>query len=187
MTRFIETKKVDEYLIRIRQGEGAALDSLYSITANALYAFCFTFTHSQQDSEDALSDTYLAAVRNIDKFHGKRGLGWLYAIAKNACLTILRKKKRNVFVDFSDEATANSLRLQSASPTLSDESGILALSQSVLDENEFQIVVLHAMNGLKFKEIAALLDGKENTIRWQYNNAIKKVKIAYERREHYEE
>lgn len=183
MSRFIDSKKVDEYLIRLRQGEGAALDSLYSLTAKPLYAFCYTFTRTRQDSEDALSETYLSAVRYIDKFRGKHGFNWLYTIAKNICLNMLRKKKQNVFVDFADEETTNVLGLSSPDPDLPDESGIIALSKSILDEKEFQIVLLHAINQLKFKEIAALVDGKENTVRWQYNNAIKKVKNAYQRRE----
>ena len=184
MSRFIDSKKVDEYLIRIRQGESAALDSLYSLTAKPLYAFCYTFTRARQDSEDALSETYLSAVRYIDKFRSKNGFNWLYTIAKNICLNMLRKKKQNVFVDFADEETTNVLGLSSAAdPDLPDESGVIALSKSVLDEHEFQIVLLHALNGLKFKEIAALTDGKESTVRWQYNNAIKKVKNAYQRRE----
>ncbi len=183
MSRFIDSKKVDEYLVRLRQGEGAALDSLYALTAKPLYAFCYTFTRTQQDSEDALSETYLSAVRYVDKFRGKNGFNWLYTIAKNVCLNILRKKKRNVFVDFADEETTNLLGLSSPDPDLPDESGIIALSKSILDEKEFQILLLHAINQLKFKEIAQLIDGKESTVRWQYNNAIKKVKNAYQRRE----
>ena len=63
-----------------------------------------------------------------------------------------------------------------------DESGIIALSQSILNENEFQVVILHTVNELKFQEIAKIIGGNESTIRWQYNNAIAKVKKEYERR-----
>ena len=86
-------------------------------------------------------------------------------------------------MDFDDEETVNTLGLSSAEePTCFDESGIVALSAKELNEQEFRIVVLHAVNNLKFKEIAELTGGLESTIRWQYNNAIKKVRNAYERR-----
>ena len=35
---------------------------------------------------------------------------------------------------------------------------------------------------MKFKEIAKLVGGLETSVRWQYNNALKKIKTAYERR-----
>lgn len=178
-----EKYKVDEYLTKIRQGDSSALDPLYEETAKPLYALCYTYTHSHHDSEDALSETYLAVVRNIEKYRGKNGFNWLYTIAKNICLNMMRKNARVVSVDYDDEETVNTLGLGEANtPQIYDESGIIALSERVLNEKEFRIVILHAVNGVKFKNIAGIVGGLESTVRWQYNNAMKKVKNAYERR-----
>ncbi|MBQ9714516.1 MAG: RNA polymerase sigma factor [Clostridia bacterium] len=185
MAHLREQQKIDEYLKDLRRGDSAALSALYDATSKQLYSLCYTYMHSHQDSEDALSDTYLAVVRGIDKFKGKNGFNWMYTIAKNVCLDLIRKKKRAVMVDFDDEETVNTLRLSSDTPQAHDESGIIALSEKVLNENEFRIVVLHAINGLKFKEIAETVGGKESTVRWQYNNALQKVKEVYQRRESY--
>ena len=136
-----------------------------------------------RDSADALSDTYLAIVKNIDKYRGESGYNWIYTIAKNTCLNILRSKKKTVSVDFNDEETVNTLHLEHEdAPKTADESGIIALAKSVLNENELRVVILHAVNGIKFKEIARLTGGLESSVRWQYNNALKKVRNAYERR-----
>lgn len=176
--------QVDEYLTRIRQGDSSALDPLYEETAKPLYSLCYTYTHNRHDSEDALSETYLAVVRSIDKYRGKNGFNWLYTIAKNICLNMLRKNARIVSVDYDDEETVNTLGLgEDNSPRMYDESGIIALSERILNENEFRIVILHAVNAVKFKDIAKIVGGLESTVRWQYNNAIKKVKNAYERRD----
>ena len=43
-------------------------------------------------------------------------------------------------------------------------------------------MILHAVNDVKFKDIAKIVGGLESTVRWQYNNAMKKVRNAYERR-----
>lgn len=175
--------KVDEYLTKIRQGESSALDPLYEETARSLYSLCYTYTRNHRDSEDALSDTYLMAVRNIEKYRGKNGFNWLYTIAKNICLNMIRKHARVVSVDYNNEETVNTLGLKEENAVrIHDESGIIALSEKILNENEFRIVILHAVNDLKFKDIAKIIGGLESTVRWQYNNAIKKVKNAYERR-----
>lgn len=182
MASFIEKRKVDEYLKRIKQGESSALADLYELTAKKLYSLCYTYMHNHHDSEDALSETYLAIVRNLEKYKGKSGYNWIYTIAKNICLNMLLKNSRAESVDFEDEETVNSLPvLYSDEIKIYDESGIIAFSEKLLGENEFRIVIMHAVNEMRFAEIAQIIGGLESTVRWQYNNAIKKIKNAYER------
>ena len=182
MARIIELNRTDEYLSKIRQGDSSALEPLYEETSKPLYSLCYTYMHNQHDSEEALSETYLTAVKNMEKYRGSKGFNWLYTIAKNICLNMLRKKARYVPTDFNDEESVNVLGLSADSAPIYDESGIVSLSEKVLSEKEFRILVLHAVNELKFKEIAGIVGSIESTVRWQYNNAIKKVKAEYERR-----
>ena len=183
MAQFIDKRKVDEYLERLRQGDSSALDLLYDATSKPLYSICYTYLHDPHDSADALSETFLAIIKNIDKFKGSGGTNWLYTIAKNISLNILRDKKKTVSVDFNDEETQNTLHLDSESPPdIPEESEIVTVAKKVLNEKEFRVVMLHAVNGLKFKEIADITGGLETSVRWQYNNALKKIKSAYERR-----
>ena len=183
MSQFIEEKKVDEYLESLRQGESSALDWLYELTSKQLYNVCFTYLHDPHDSADALSETYLAIVKNINKYRGESGYNWVYTIAKNICLNMLREKKKTLSVDFNDEETVNVLHLENEdAPKVFDESGIVGIAKSVLNEKEFRVVILHAVNGVKFKEIAKLTGGLESSVRWTYNNALKKIKNAYEGR-----
>ncbi len=183
MSTFIEEKRVDEYLVSLRQGESSALDGLYELTSKQIYAICFSYLHDPHDSADALSETYLAVVKNISKFRGDSGYNWLYTIAKNISLNMIRQKKKTVSVDFNDEETVNVLHLDHEdAPRVSDESGVVAIAKRVLNEKEFRVVILHAINGIKFKEIARLTGGLESSVRWTYNNALKKIRSAYEGR-----
>ena len=183
MARFIDEKKVDEYLEQLRQGDSSALDWLYEATSKPLYSICYTYLHDPHYSADALSETYLAIVKNIAKFKGSGSANWLYTIAKNISLNILREKKKTISVDFCDEETQNTLHLESeAPPEVSEESEVITIAKKVLNEKEFRTVILHAVNGLKFKEIAEITGGLETSVRWQYNNALKKIKKEYERR-----
>ena len=96
---------------------------------------------------------------------------------------MLRDKKKTVSVDFNDEETVNVLHLEHEdAPKAFDESGVVGIAKRVLNEKEFRVVILHAVNGLKFKDIANITGGLESSVRWQYNNALKKIKNAYEGR-----
>jgi RNA polymerase sigma-70 factor (ECF subfamily) len=179
-----ERYKVDKYLAMMQNGDSSAMEALYEATAKPLYTLCYTYMRNHHDSEDALSETYLSVVRNIEKYRGRNGFNWLYTIAKNICLNMIRKNGRTVAVDYNDEEALSVLGLSGNETIhLEDESGIIELSEKVLNENEFRIVILHAVNDMKFKDIARIVAGLESTVRWQYNNAIKKVKNAYERRQ----
>ena len=183
MSTFIEEKRVDDYLVSLRQGDSSALDCLYELTSKQIYAVCFSYLHDPHDSADALSDTYFSIVKNIEKYRGESGYNWIYTIAKNISLNMIREKKKTVSVDFNDEETVNVLNLEHEdAPRVFDESGIVAIAKQTLNEKEFRIVILHAVNGIKFKEIARLTGGLESSVRWTYNNALKKIKNAYEGR-----
>lgn len=183
MVQTSQKELIDRYLLSLGQGDNSALDSLYDLTSKQLYALCYTYFNNRADSEDALSDTYLTVMKHIGKFRGTGGYNWMYTMAKNVCLNKLRKESRVLSVDFDDEETINTLNLErTEQPRFNDESGISTLAKKVLSEREFRILVLHAVSEYKFKDIASIVGGLESTVRWQYNNACKKVRTAYERR-----
>ena len=190
MSQWANNKEIDKYIIDLSRGDNNALSKLYDCTYKPLYALCYTFFGNKEDSEEALHNSYLMIKRKSAYFNGTKGFSWIYTITKNICLNTIKKNKRTLSVDFQDEKTVNFLadNLQFvAEPCCEDESGVIALSKKVLKEYEFKILILHGVYKLKFKEIA-LLSGKcETTVRWQYNNALRKVKKEYERRDFYEE
>ncbi len=169
---------VNLYLTRLKGGDTSALALLYDCTHKALYSLCYTYFKNREDSEDALVETYIKIQQNVNSFNGRSGFAWSYTIAKNICLNQLKKNAREVFVDFYDEQNANltgHTNMSSVEESF-ENSDIVLLSKKILSEDEFRVVVLHAVNGEKFKTIAKLLELKESTVRWQYNNALKKIR-----------
>jgi RNA polymerase sigma-70 factor (ECF subfamily) len=173
--------QINQYLIRLGQGDLSALGSVYELTSSSLYALCFSYLRNKFDSEEALTETYIAAKRHIEKFDGKNGYNWLYTIAKNICLNMIKKRKNEQLTDFQDEAAAKCEKFSYEMPQVGD-SEIVTIAKSVLNDRELRILLLHAVGGCRFKEIAAMEGGLETTVRWQYNNALKKIRSAYEGR-----
>ena len=171
---------VSMQLVKIQNGDINALSELYDITSRHVYAVCFSYLKNRSDADDATSETYLKAVSNINKFRGRGGFNWLYTIAKNTSLNIIKKRGREIPTDFADEKNVNAMGAScDFGIVLDDESGIVALAQRVLGDAEFRIVILHAVCGLGFQEIAKSDGGIEATVRWRYNNALKKIRKAY--------
>src|SRR6202012_4951966 len=91
----IYTGVTPDLISRARAGDDKAFQELTQRHRQELMAHCYRMLGSLQDAEDALQNTLLAAWRGLDRFEGRASMRtWLYRIATNECLGILRASKR---------------------------------------------------------------------------------------------
>lgn len=75
-------------------GDSRAFEALVTESRTMVWAVCLRITGNTYDAEDALQDTLLAAWRSIGKFRRECSFGtWIYRIAANAALGIIRSRQ----------------------------------------------------------------------------------------------
>jgi RNA polymerase sigma-70 factor (TIGR02960 family) len=85
----------DELLQRARAGDREAFAELVDPHRRELQVHCYRMLGSLQDAEDALQETLLSAWVGLAGFEGRASVRtWLYRIATNRCLNVLRSSAR---------------------------------------------------------------------------------------------
>ncbi|MEY9212301.1 sigma-70 family RNA polymerase sigma factor [Thermobifida halotolerans] len=87
----------------------AALEDWAARYRGELTGYCYRMLGSAFEAEDAVQETLLRAWRALDRFDGQRAAprSWLYTIATNVCLDLLRgRRRRALAVDLGPAASA---------------------------------------------------------------------------------
>ena len=85
----------DERLVdALRGGSEAAFEVIYTRHHRGVLSFCRHMLGSVEEAEDAVQHTFLAAYRDLLRSDKPIHLRpWLYAIARNRCLSVLRARR----------------------------------------------------------------------------------------------
>ncbi len=166
--------KSDETIIEeYRDGDPEAFTELVRRYLSPMYRFARRSLPSDDEAEDVVQEIFLKAWKNLPQFKiEKKFRFWIYAIAKNALIDHLRKKKD---VPFSQMETGRedlfSENLPGEEP-LPDElfekaelGALLSEALSKLPENYRTTLTLHYSEGLTFEEIAEIFDRPMNTVK----------------------
>ena len=123
---------------------------------------CRAYTDSQEDFEDYYQEVCLQVWRSRDQFRGEsKWSTWIYRLALNICLTMIKKKKNNrqhVVSDYSvPEATEDN-------HAFSDESlNLLYDAIKKLSEIDRAVILLY-LEERSYKEIAEIIGTSHNNI-----------------------
>ena len=97
----------DEQLVAyVRAGDEGAFEAIYDRHHAAILGFCRHMLGTREEAEDALQHTFLAAFRDLTRSTKRIELRpWLFTIARNRCLSLLRMRRAQVALDDAEPST----------------------------------------------------------------------------------
>lgn len=173
----------DEFTLRRAQkGDPAAFEQLVTPHEQTIWRVCWHYTRHQQDAQDCMQEAMLKAWRAIGSYRGDCALEtWLYHIAATVCVDFLRKRKRLPETESAEEMAENGLQPVDASPT-PDAAALNAESSEQLREAIDSLpgdmrtaLILYALEGRQYDEIAAITGTSIGTVKSRLNRARQKI------------
>src|SRR3989344_5293896 len=167
------------------KGDEDAFTQLVEKYIDAVYAFSLRLSGDPHTAEDATQQVFINAWKRLASYDtNRRFLTWLLAIAHNASVDILRKKK-GVPLSYFDSAEGGNAILDTtkdpeplpddlfARNELGEE---LGRALAILSFAEREVLTLHYEEGLTFEEISEMLGKSRNTVKSQQRRAVEKLR-----------
>lgn len=163
----------NELVARTLNGEAGAFNDLVVRWETPLYRFVVRYLGDPEEAHDICQEAFLKAYTNLDRFRGQAKFSsWLYQIALNQCRTQFRRKKSRPTVSLDEDEQMGHLQLVPADAEAPDASAIKSQHASELrdalahlPEDQRTAIILKEYHGLKFREIAEILETPESTVK----------------------
>ena len=168
----------DTLVIRAKTGDQSAQGKLVQLWYKRIYNFGYKFFLDHDMAMEVSQRTFISMCKNLVSLHdAARFKPWLYKIAVNYCREEARKKKVNRSLPFdlvwshdaedSPKWESSGQRHDNPERQLQQRelSDILQNALLELSEEQREIVIMKEYEGLKFREIAEILNISENTVK----------------------
>ena len=88
-------EKLRAAMVRLGQGDSAALEEIYQATRVKLFGICFRILQDRKEAEDALQDVYVNLWQRADRYDPEKAspISWLATFARNRAIDRLRTGK----------------------------------------------------------------------------------------------
>ena len=165
--------ELDELLRRMGSGDRQALAELYGRTRGAVYAAALGILQNADEAQDAAQDAFVRAWEAAGRYRSQGSpMAWLLTITRNTALDRMRRAGRQTTL--SDGEWDAIPAKTDVSP---EDRAVLQTALARLSAEERQIVLLHAVSGLKHREISELTHMPLATVLSKYHRALKKLRV----------
>jgi RNA polymerase sigma-70 factor (ECF subfamily) len=174
---------------RVRAGDGDGFRLLVERHSRSVFRLAYRMTGNEQDAEDVVQETFLRAYRQLHRYESRASFGtWLYRIAANYALDLIRSRKHQFRgpSEAGAEASDPLLSVPSSDPGPDRVAFSGQVQQHVaealdtLTPQERTAFVLRHFEGQSIDEISLALGIGGNAAKHSIFRAVQKLRKALE-------
>lgn len=194
----LEARSDEELMLAYGRGEVRAFELLMKRYERPIFAFLLRSVKRQEIAEELLQEVFMRVIRSAPTYQQTAKFStWLYTIARNICIDRARKKSRRPELSLDEKVGGEDEGGVSYVDLLVDEGAStshMAHERSVflerleealaqLPPDQREVFLLKEVSGLKFREIAEVVDAPVPTIKSRMRYALQALRghmAAYE-------
>jgi RNA polymerase sigma-70 factor (ECF subfamily) len=182
----------EELMQKVKKGDVEAFDILVRRWENRLFNVIYRITGDFETSRDIRQEVFLRVYQSAKGYRsGGHFSTWLYRIAINCGINELRKRKRRQTLslsasEFGEEETFQDALLDSSpgpdeiiQQSEMDEQVRAALNR--LPDEQRVVIVLRHYEGLKFHQIASILNCPLGTVKSRMHHGLEQLRAKLKR------
>lgn len=167
-----------------RDGDPRAFEQLIHLYEKRVFALTRRMCKNPADAEEAAQETFLAAWQGLKFFRGESSFStWLYRLASNACVDLLRKEGRHQAAagpSLNDEESVLELPDEAPAPhTLAERAELreqIEEGLAALPEEYRTVLVLREIHQQSYDEIAGILSLDLGTVKSRISRGRKRLR-----------
>jgi len=164
-------------------------EHLFRQNGQKLFLFIQGYLRNRATSEEVLQDVFVRAIRNEDRFRRESSpKTWLFSIARNLCLDVIRKNKHRNHASLDETHSSRSSplveNLTHGGELPDQEAGHSQFTEELretlrkMPPEQAEVFILREIQHHPFHEIAALTDTPVNTVKSRMRYAMKYLREA---------
>lgn len=158
------TKKLNA----IRNGDKVAFEELYIDLKTPIYTIISRITWDTSMSEDIMQEVFIKLYQSPPEPSVKNPRAYIFQIARNLAIDSMRKQPQHISLEDVSDITHQPLNDFSLRMDIDN-------ALKTLPVQECQIVTLHSIGELTFREISEVMKIPLGTALWKYQKAISKL------------
>ena len=184
----------EQLLARLRAGDRGVFGPLVRRYERELFGYLRRYVGDDDLADDVFQNTFLQVYLKIQQYEpGRPARPWLYAIATNQAIDALRKRNRRLDRRADATATADDdgepralfelMPSPDAGPgdeaDRAEQRGLVRAAVERLPDLLRQVVILAYFQGMKYRDIADLLEIPVGTVKSRLHAALTKLTEAW--------
>jgi len=171
-----------EWIAAAGQGDQDAFEKLVRLYEKRVLALTQRMCKNPEDAAEAAQEAFLAAWQGLKNFRGESSFStWLYRLASNACVDLLRREgRRQAAVSLDDEDV--NLDIPASIPSPQEEAERRELGEQIeaglraLSPEYRVVLVLREVHQLRYEEIAGALGLDLGTVKSRISRGRKRLR-----------
>ena len=167
------TEQTDEFLMGlVSKGDLDVVSVLFDRHHLHVFNFLFKMCGDKMLSEDLTQDVFYKVIKYRTSYKQGNFVSWMFTITRNSLKTHFTRNHRT-------ESDLETVAYQFGEEDKHEDYSHLHNALQQLEASDRELVILNRLQGIRYQELAEIMDSTPGAVKTKMSRALKKLKTIY--------